>query len=315
MRCVRNLNLLLLLAAPAAAHMLSMSQGELRIDGTGAHYRLLMPLYEVAHIRDPEPSLFQHLRLAGKVAASHACRQEAGQFVCTAEFQAPATGRLEVECTFASITVPNHVHMLRAEREGYREQAMFDASFPSASLRFAPPSRFETVAQQAGAGVMRALGGMVQILFLASLVLAARTRRELMRIAAMFICGQAAAALILPYTAWQPVPRFVEAAAALTLAYLAVEILFLPEAGARWLVAGVLGAFHGLYLALVLQSTGFAPALVLSGAAAAELCAIALFAIVFSRMEKLARALRPVQVSAGLLLVTGMVWFFMRLRG
>ena len=80
--------------------------------------------------------------------------------------------------------------------------------------------------------------------------------------------------------AWQPAPRFVEAAAALTVAYLAVEILLLPEAGARWLVAGVLGVFHGLYFHLFLQTTGYAPALVLPGAALAELAAIAMLALV-----------------------------------
>ena len=72
------------------------------------------------------------------------------------------------------------------------------------------------------------------------------------------------------HVAWQPAPRFVEAATALAVAYLAVEILLLPQAGARWLVAGVLGALHGLYFHLFVQTTGYSPALVLLGAALAE---------------------------------------------
>ena len=161
---------------------------------------------------------------------------------------------------------------------------------------------------------MRALGGAAQVLFLAALVLAARSRRELLALTGMFLAGQVASALIVPHTLWQPAPRFVEAAAALTVAYLAVEILLLPQAGARWLVAGVLGAFHGLYFHLFLQTTGYRPGYVLAGAAVAELAALAILAAVLSRLARMARALRPVPVSACALLVFGMVWFWMRLR-
>jgi len=106
----------------------------------------------------------------------------------------------------------------------------------------------------------------------------------------------------------------VEAATALAVAYLAVEILMLPEAGARWLVAGVLGALHGLYFHLFVQTTGYAPALVLTGAAVVQLMAIAVLALVLSRVGRMAQAYRPVQVAASMLLVFGMVWFFLRLR-
>ena len=52
----------------------------------------------------------------------------------------------------------------------------------------------------------------------------------------------------------------------------------------------------------------------LAGAAVAEIAAIALLAFAFSRIGRVARALRPVQVSAGALLAFGMVWFFLRLK-
>ena len=130
----------------------------------------------------------------------------------------------------------------------------------------------------------------------------------------MFLAGQAAAVLLVPLTGWQPAPRFVEAAAALTVAYLAVEILLLPQAGARWLVAGVLGAFHGLYFHLFLQNSGYRPGFVLAGAALAELAAVSILALIFSQVGRIARGLRPLQVSASALLVFGMVWFMLRLR-
>jgi hypothetical protein len=53
---------------------------------------------------------------------------------------------------------------------------------------------------------------------------------------------------------------------------------------------------------------------VLLGAALAELSAIALLALVLSRIGRVAKAFRPVQVAASALFVFGMVWFLLRLR-
>jgi hypothetical protein len=210
--------------------------------------------------------------------------------------------------------VPNHVHLLRATLGEKRDEAVFDLGFTRATLRFRPPTAAEIAITQAGAGFVRALGGTVQVLFLAALVLAARSRRELLAIAAMFLAGQAASVLAMAHVAWQPAPRFVEAATALAVAYLAVEILLLPQAGARWLVVGVLGALHGLYFHLFVQTTGYSAALVLLGATLAEAAAIAVLALVLSRVGRMAKAFRPVQVAASALLVFGMVWFLLRLR-
>jgi len=310
-----------LAAVPAFAHMMSMSSGDLSIRGTHALYELRMPLYEMTHVKDPEQTLFRNIRFSSggrdAVLGKHACREDAAlaSYVCTAEYDfAAPVDRLDVECTFHAVTVPNHVHLLRAEMDGKRDQGLFDFSFPRATLRFSPPSAAETVVTQAGAGFVRALGGAVQMLFLAALVLAARSRREFAALAGMFVGGQIAAVLIVPLTGWQPAARFVEAAAALTIAYLAVEILMLPQAGSRWLVAGALGVFHGLYLHLFLRESGYHALLVLAGAAAADLIAMALLALAFSRIGRIARALRPVQVSASALLIFGMFWFFLRLR-
>jgi hypothetical protein len=216
--------------------------------------------------------------------------------------------RVDVECTFHSVTVPNHVHLLRAEMSGKRDQAIFDLSFTRATLRFRPPTKTEIAITQAGAGFVLALGGAVQVMFLVALVLAARSRRELLALAAMFLAGQIASVLFMPHTAWQPNARFVEAAVALTVAYLAVEILLLPEAGARWIIAGVLGAFHGLYFHLFLQTTEYSTPLVLAGSALAEAGAISVLALLA------ARARRWTKVFAGALLAFGLVWFGLRLR-
>ncbi len=308
-------------ASAAWAHMISMSSGDVVVNGSRAHYELRMPSYEVAHVHDPERTLLEQVRFASNGQAGKlvkkSCREIAaeGSYTCSADYEFPGpVDRLDVECTLHSVTVPSHVHLLRATKDGKHDQSLLDISFSKATLRFDPPSAAEIAARQTGAGFVRALGGLVQILFLASLVLAARNRRDLLQLTGMFLAGQVASVLIVPMTGWQPAARFVEAAAALTVAYLAVEILLLPEAGMRWLVVGVLGTFHGLYFEIFIESAGYRAGYVLAGAAIAEITAIALLAPVFSRIARYARALRPVAVSASVLLVFGMVWFFLRLQ-
>jgi hypothetical protein len=154
----------------------------------------------------------------------------------------------------------------------------------------------------------------VQMLFLAALALAARSRREMASLFGMFLAGQVGSAVLTPLSGWTPPARFVEAAAALTVAYLAVEILVLPKAGARWLIAGVLGAFHGLYFALFLRNTGYRAALVLAGAALAEALVTGALYFALRRAIRVAGPLRPQASCAAALLVVGMVWFFVRLR-
>jgi hypothetical protein len=304
----------LLLACPAFAHVMSMSSGDLAIRGSLAHYEFRLPLYEMPHVANPSQSLFAHIVFSsgGRQAQllNSACHQDLaqGSYVCAADYQfAAPVDTLDVECTFPAVTVPNHVHLLRVENGGKRDQALFDIAFPRATLRFRPPTPLETAFTQAAGGVLRSLG-VAQILFLASLVVAARSRRELILLAVMFLAGLTAAALAVPRTAWQPPARFVEAAAALTVAYLALETLVLPTAGMRWSIVAVLGAFHGLYFALFLRTTGYSAFYVLTGAVCAEIALIAVCALLFSYVGKRT-------VWASVLLAIGLAWFFLCMWG
>ncbi len=322
MRAAVVLALSVLAAGPAFGHMMSMSNGELRIRGDTAEYELRMPLYEIAHIKQPDTSLFEHFRLYdGRKEAKllkHFCQANTSQdaYLCRAEYQFPGPVKtLEVECTFAAITVPNHVHLLHAERDGISDQAVFDFSFTRQPLRFLPPGRAAMAFSQVWAGMLRAAAGLAQLLFLLALVMAARSRRELYALAAAFIAGETISALYVAYGSWSPAPRFVEAAAALTVAYLAIEILLLPDAGHRWAVAAALGVFHGFYFGLFLRDSQMHWLPVLAGVAAAELILLGAFAWLVARVERMAAALRPVRAGAGILLAVGLVWFLLRLRG
>jgi hypothetical protein len=311
--------LLLPLAAPLSAHMVSMSTGDLKVDGARASYELRMPMYEVAHVHEPEHTLLDHVRFGSAGAwarpSGQSCRQEQDTYVCTAEYQFPApVETVNVQCTLASVTVPNHVHLLRAYRGDKSDQAVFDLSYTQAELRFRPPTAFETATREIAAGFMRAAGGLAPLLFLVSLVLAARSRRELMALTGSFVAAEVLACALAPRISVPLSPRFIEAAAALTIAYLAFEIVLLPQSGYRWLVVAVLGLFHGAYFAAFLTESGYHFAAFLAGVVMCEVLLIALFAFLLERLMRLAFLRRAVPVAASLLLAIGVAWFFLRLR-
>ncbi len=317
---IRWIALLLLCSNPAWTHMVSISAGELSVEGSRVHYELRMPLYEIEPLEDPRQELFEHFRMSSRGEAGErrdlTCRRDPDQdqYVCRATYEFPEPiEQVQVECTFYAVTIPNHVHVLRARRGDHRDQALFDFTSTKAEINFVPPPWWKVAGRQIEAGAKRAAGGLASLLFLVALVVAARDRRELIALAGMFVVGQAAVSLLAPLVNLYPAPRFVEAAAALTIAYLAVEVLLLPEAGQRWLVVGVLGGFHGLYLTLFLRETGFAPGWLLGGAALADLLLIALLGFAWAFAGPRLERVYGTKIIAGLLLAFGLFWFFYRL--
>lgn len=317
-----RLLLSILAPLPLAAHLLSISTGELDVEGNRVRYELRMPLYEIEYVKNPETALLEQFSLASDGSPGRLlewnCREETadGAFVCQARYEFPQpVEELTVKCTYYAATVPNHIHILRARRGETSDQKIFDLASREAEIDFVPPTAFEVALEQTAAGAKRVAGAAAPLLFLAALVLAARSRRELLLLLGFFLIGECASALLLPVSGWQPAPRFVEAAAALTIAYLAVEILLLPEAGQRWLVVGVLGVFHGLYIGHFIGGSGYAAAYVLTGVALAEVALAGIFGLLFSRAGRALASLQPVPIAAGLLLAVGMGWFLLRLRG
>ncbi|MCC6587907.1 MAG: HupE/UreJ family protein [Bryobacterales bacterium] len=306
---------------PALGHMVSISTGDITLSGTRGKYEFRMPLYEIAHVQEPEKVLRHAVQFSsgGQEARqkSFGCRKDDSEnaLICTAEYEfAQPVEILAARSTFHTLTVPNHVHLLRAVMDGKSDQAVLDLSFPQAELRFRPPTALETATKESVGGALRAIGGAAQWLFLGALVMAARSRRELLLLTAMFIVGEALVCFAVPMTSWRPAPRFVEAAAALTIAYLAIELLLLPEAGQRWAVVGVLGIFHGLYFLLFLESSNYSAGWVLTGVAVAEIAVIGVLAAIWPRLLRPLKSLQPVRVLSGVLFMVGLGWFFLRLR-
>ena len=93
--------LLLLAAAPALAHMVSISTGDITIQGTRGSYEFRMPLYEIAHVEKPEQALRTAIRFFawGNEAkqTKFECRNDAGEnaMICKAEQGAKSGGQAD----------------------------------------------------------------------------------------------------------------------------------------------------------------------------------------------------------------------------
>ncbi|MEO8028387.1 MAG: hypothetical protein ABI823_18030 [Bryobacteraceae bacterium] len=322
-RLIRITAFISALAVPAYSHVVSMSTGDLTVDGSVATYELRMPLYEVPQMAQPGATLLGAMHFTGGIGldvldgapvqtfgnearlVSSSCREADGQLICAGIYEFPAPPSvIQVECRLASVTVANHVHLLRARRGDREDQAVFDLSFQRAELRFEPPTATEKTVRALLTGLWRSIVAPAQWLFLIALVLASRTWRELALLAGMFLFGEAAAQFI-PIGALAP--RFLEAAGALTIAYLAVEILWLPEAGSRWAVLAALGVVHGLYFAQFSRAFPETRALVLCGVVLGEALALGLVSV---GRRVLGRVTQP---AAFVLLALGLGWFGFRL--
>ena len=286
---LRAARLALAAALPAAAHMVSISTGEAIVEGARLRYEIRMPLFELEHIREPQKAIFAKIRFSSGGAEGRlgepACelRREEQAYVCRAAYEFPAPVEvLAVESRLHEVTVPQHVHLIEARMDGKSDRAVLEFSFPSAELRFRPATGLELAVKAVAGGVTRAVTGLPQLLFLLVLALAARSRQEVASLLVMFILGQAVALHGYPLLGRELSVPFVQTACTLTVAYLLFEIVLLPRARGRWAVAGVLGLFHGVALALFARSSLLNPACILGGAATADTLLVLAFKKAFN---------------------------------
>ncbi|BDC49766.1 hypothetical protein F183_A20820 [Bryobacterales bacterium F-183] len=242
---IRLFALLLCASALAQAHVVSMSEGELKVTGATATFRFGVPWSEVSDIQNPEATILNSFRFGDARRIEQSCRQEEGFFRCDAKYLFPQdAAEFDVECRLASATVASHIHILRATNAaGKTEQAYFDLTVTRTRLTFREPTATEKFLKASFEGLRVGITGVTTALFLFAIAITAKDRRQFLTLAAILI-GVELALNIAPTLRLSL--RFLEAAAALSITYLAVEKLLVPDAGQRWLVVATLGIFHGL---------------------------------------------------------------------
>ncbi len=302
-----------LLALPLHAHMVSMSSSTLHVEGASLKYEARIPLYEIPIIANFGKSLFDEVHFRAKSGEARAIKTSCtadkaeGFYRCDGTYLlAQPEEEVEAYVGWHRVISQNHVHVLSAMRGENTAHAVLQASTPSAPLRFRPLTASEQVAEAAAAGVQWLLTTPVMLLLLVAIVVASRTAKEFAVLAGCFFLGQLLPLLNLTI-AGKFNPKFLELASALAVAYLAVEILFLPKAGTRWLLVAIVGLFPGLALGTIVQKTELSAAGVWLGAMLIEAALVALGGFVWLRTSQ--KWERPV---AWLLLLLGAAWFAFR---
>jgi len=281
------------------AHVVSISNGELRISGRTATFELRVPAYEVDTVANPEITLLNELSFGDAKRTSSECKKDADWLVCNAnyEFAQPVPDKIEVECTLYRATVPNHVHMLYAVQGENGDQKVFDQNTSILEMRFHPPSLWESITRDGSAGALRLLKSFSGLLFLAVIALAARSRQGAAILAATFLLAEWVVRPLSPFIPLSLSPDFLEAVMALTVAYLAGELLLLPEGKARWVIVPLLGLVHGLPFVAF-------PPLYLGAATILQMLLLGVLSLLALRMPPSWR--KP---SAATLLTIAGVWF------
>jgi hypothetical protein len=236
---------LYILTAPVYAHSISMSTGELRVEGQTARYTLRMPLYEMQHT--DADGILNALQILGALRTSGSCSPQSGSLVCESEYRfTSAPTDVEVQCQLARVTVPNHVHVLHARRGDTVDQAVFDREMERAVLRFRQMGVIESTLRA------RPAAAAAVMLVAVALGVLARNRREIVLILGGFVSGFLLAYLV----PWPLTPAFAESALMIAIGYGALEAALLPEAKQRWVSSLVIGAAMSLYAVALLPQAG-----------------------------------------------------------
>lgn len=287
-----------LVCVTAHAHVVSISNGEMHVTGQTATFELRIPVYEV-EVSTPETTLLDELRFAGGKRVSSECTKDADWLTCRAnyEFAEPVPDKIAVECTLYRVTVPNHIFMLYAVQGPNSDQRVFDQNTSVIEMRFHPPSLWESISRDGIAGALRLLKSPAGLLFLLVIALAARTIRDAAILGALFLAAEWVVRPLSPFIPIGMSPEFLEAVMALTVAYLAGELLLLPTGSARWVIVPLLGLIHGLPFVAF-------PALYLGGASVLQFGLLAVASLASLRMPAAWR-----KSAAALLLTLSLAWF------
>jgi hypothetical protein len=297
--CLNRALLGLLACMVAQAHVVSISNGELRVTGQTATFEFRVPVYEVESIAAPETTLLDEIRFGDATRISSECKKDADWLTCHASyaFAHPVPDKIEVECTLFRATVPNHVHMLYVVQGENGDQKVFDQNTTTAEMRFHPPSLLESFVRDGGAGALRLLRSVAGLLFLAVLALTAKTGRLAVVFGIAFLLAEWIVRLLSPFIPLAMSPEFLEAVMALTVAYLAGELLLLPEGRARLAIVPLLGLVHGLPFAAF-------PSLYLGGAVVVQAVLLGSLSLAALRMPLAWR--KP---AVGVVLAAAGLWF------
>ena len=182
--------------------------------------------------------------------------------------------RLTLAAPILGALPPGHRHMARVFISGRAQLMVLDRTHASWTLDSTPDSTLDStrlstpdaagptpsVARVAWSmlklGVEHILTGADHLVFLLGLVLVGGTLRALLGVVTAFTLAHSITLALAALSVVAPSPGLVEPAIALSIAYVGVENLFVPDASKRWRITFPFGLVHGFGFAGALRQIG-----------------------------------------------------------
>jgi hydrogenase/urease accessory protein HupE len=168
-------------------------------------------------------------------------------------------------------------------------------------------------------GVEHILTGYDHLLFLLALLVAGRGLRQLVAIVTSFTVAHSLTLAVATFGLVQPPPRLIEAAIALSIAYVGVENLLVSDVRGRWRLTFVFGLVHGFGFANVLREMELPRAALASSLftfnLGVELGQVGVLLIawpVLRAIQQSAYAVNITRAVSVVVIVFGAVWFVQR---
>jgi hydrogenase/urease accessory protein HupE len=169
-------------------------------------------------------------------------------------------------------------------------------------------------------GVEHIFTGYDHILFLFGLLLIGTTLRSLVAIVTSFTVAHSITLALATLGVVTPVPWTIEAAIALSIAYIGVENIFSRDPKHRWKITFLFGLVHGFGFAAVLRDLNLARSSVASSLfgfnAGVEIGQVAIVCLMYPVLRWLTRSpyrVPVVRFASSAIALVGLIWFYQRI--
>lgn len=335
---------LLLLALPAWAHGARTGFSEVMVDGKDVTYVLEVPSYYLLTDLDPmgPPAEYEEMRarlgdIARRVQETvHVTNGEAtpsmtvevmgdekpqGLVTVVAHytFDAPVED-LRIRYELFDPKEANFQNLLKVH---YLDQTFEMALTPKrSSFRQLAGGYWAQIASFVALGIEHIFTGYDHIAFIIGLLILGGTFRNLLKVVTAFTVAHSITLIAAALGAVTLPGKLVESAIALSIAYIAVENVFLKKLQYRWILAFAFGLIHGfgfsgILAELGLPTKGLVESL-LSFNVGVELGQIVIVSLLFPLVLWSSRRAQHVWVVrgvSGVLLALGVMWFVERVTG
>jgi hypothetical protein len=233
--------------------------------------------------------------------------------------EAPPSGPIDIRVTVLTDLYSEHRNLAEAVTGSHRRQFVFQHG-NRWRVEGAGSARWTTVREFTRLGLEHIFTGYDHVLFLVGLLIVSRGLRTLVAIVTSFTAAHSITLALATLRVVEPVGWAVEAAIALSIAYVGLENLVATEVRHRWLITFAFGLVHGLGFAGVLREMdlerrGLAASLIgfNLGVEVGQVAIVALLWPLLRLLHRTPHRDRVVRLASAVIVACGVFWFVERI--